>query len=1849
MSQDFRRVAIANRGHVAMRFIHSVREFNREHGTAVETVAMHTDPERDAPYVREADASVSLGASSFVDPHDGRRRSRYVDLARMRAALTSVGADAVWVGWGFVPEHIAFAELCAELGIAYIGPSPAVLRRLSDKIETRRLAAELGLATVPWSERALSSVEDAKAAAEALGYPVFVKAAMGGAGRTLGVAYEPMSLAALFERVRAEASRTLGDDRCLVERALPGTRLITAQVLADAHGTVWDVGLREGSVQRAFGKIVDEAPPVALPPSLERAARDGAVSLMRAAGFCGVGSVEFLADAAGERLWLLEVNPRLETAHDVMEATTGIDLVKHQLLVARGARLDGPAPAQNGHAMEVRLRAQDPDRGFAPAPGVIDAFRAPTGPGLRVEASVADGEEVPPGLSTLIAKLVAFGRNRVEALTRMERALRDCVVVVRGGATNKSDLLSLLTRDEVRAGPVDIDWLDALDESGALRATPHADVALIVAAIEQHDREFEESRAAFALSASRGSPVVPPEIGRRVELWHSGHTYRFHVARVDADRYTVEVDGRGLAVRYKRQGRFERRLDGLGSARRHIVASAHEFGHVVEVDGFAHTVYRDEGGVVRAPAPGIVQSIARAAGDVVEVGAPLAVLEAMKMEMTITAPFAGRVREVYAVGNVPVATGAPLLFLEGVKRESAHAMTPRVRFETSAAPSSRSDQERWLGALASLSRVVLGYDVDAAESRRLLAECASAAKSVAATDPEVIEAERALLARFESVATLFRRRPGAGDEGDGEAYSAEEYLITFLRTRDPSAGRLPAAFFDELRAALAHYGVDALTPSASLDAALYWICKSHQRADLQAAPAAQILDRWLARAEELAPRADVEIAALLERVVRATRGRQRALAELAQEASYRLFARPAYEQARARAFEDAAKDLDELARGPSPVRRAELARRLMESPYPLADTFAERFESASPALREQMLDVLAARYYRHRGITRLAPLPVEGFSAIAGEYRDGGEAARLVMAAVPVDALSTALRGLRERLAEGSTPSAIDVIGCAAGEARALTPSEISALLAESDLPASVRRVSFTLSAKGEARCHRMTFVRGGDGFAEEPLYRGLHPMVGERVRVSQLREFQVERLPSVDDVYLFRGVARANPRDERVFAFAEVRDLTPVLEADGRIQSFPHFERLFQETLAALRVVQSERPASRRLHWNRIEFDVWPVIELARGDLLRLCEKLSPATEGLGLEKVVLRGLLRDVRTGAVREREVHISKPTGMSVRVEERDASDEPIPPMSEYEQKVVRLRQRGVVYPHELVKMLTPSRDAAGAAFPPGDFRELDLDAGGRLAPVERAPGLNKANVIVGLIRSYTARYPEGVERVVVLGDGSRNLGALAEPECARIMAALDLAAERKIPLEWFALSSGARIAMESGTENMDWIAAVLRRLIEFTQAGGEVNVVVMGINVGAQPYWNAEATMLMHTRGVLIMMPGSAMVLTGKRALDYSGGLSAEDDLGIGGYDRIMGVNGQGQYVARDVSDACRILLAHYEHAYVHPGERFPRRVETTDPRDRDVCESPHGGALFDRVGDVFSDEKNPGRKKPFHIRRVMAAVIDQDRAHLERWQDMRDAEVAVVWDAHLGGFPVCVLGIESEPIKRQPPIPADGPEQWTGGTLFPQASKKVARAINAASDSRPVVILANLSGFDGSPESMRSLQLEFGAEIGRAVVNFRGPIVFCVVSRMHGGAYVVFSRTLNDNLEVAALEGTFASVIGGAPAAGVVFAGEVAARAQADARVKALEAEIAAASDADKRKLRARLQELVARVRAEKVGEMAEEFDREHSVQRALRVGSLHKIIPARTLRPYLIDALERGVARELARVGRDR
>ena len=326
-------------------------------------------------------------------------------------------------------------------------------------------------------------------------------------------------------------------------------------------------------------------------------------------------------------------------------------------------------------------------------------------------------------------------------------------------------------------------------------------------------------------------------------------------------------------------------------------------------------------------------------------------------------------------------------------------------------------------------------------------------------------------------------------------------------------------------------------------------------------------------------------------------------------------------------------------------------------------------------------------------------------------------------------------------------------------------------------------------------------------------------------------------------------------------------------------------------------------------------------------------------------------------------------------------------------------------------------------------------------------------------------------------------------------------------------------------------------------------------------------------MLMHTKGILVMTPDSAMVLTGKQSLDFSGGVSAEDNFGIGGYDRVMGPNGQAQYWAPNLAGARDVLMAHYDHTYVAPGERLPRQASTGDPADRDVSDYPHavaGQRLHHGRRDLLRrDEPGPqeavrhphgdARRCPTRTTRCWSAG-----------PGMADAETAVVQDAHLGGRPVCLIGIESQSVPRRGFPPTDGPDTYTAGTLFPRSSKKTARAINAASGNRPLVVLANLSGFDGSPESMRKLQLEYGAEIGRAIVNFDGPIVFCVISRYHGGAFVVFSKALNPNMTVLAVEGSFASVLGGAPGRrrGLRRRGRTPAP-PTDPRVRALQARVA--------------------------------------------------------------------------------
>jgi acetyl/propionyl-CoA carboxylase alpha subunit/acetyl-CoA carboxylase carboxyltransferase component len=1823
----FRRIAIVNRGEAAMRLVRAVREVG---GAA--TIALYTEPDRRSLFVREADEAVELGPSPLRTP--------YLDLGCLERALVDARADAAWVGWGFVAEEPRFAELCERLGIVFIGPPPGAMRQLGDKIAAKRLAEQIGLAVVPWSGGPVGSPDEAARHAARIGFPLMIKAAAGGGGRGMRVVREQAELGAALAGAQNEAAAAFGDPTVFLERLVSGGRHVEVQLIGDRHGTIWAVGVRDCTIQRRHQKVVEEAPSPALDAAEDRALREAAAALGRRAGYHGAGTVEFLFDPLRRAALLMEVNARLQVEHPVTEVTTGLDLVKLQLHVAGGGRLVGQPPAPRGHAIEVRLCAEDPDNGFAPAPGRIALFRLPSGPGIRVDAGVGEGDDVPPAFDSLIAKLIAHGGDRDEAVARLHRALAETAVVVEGGASNKAFLLALLDRPEVREAAVETGWLDALAAGGEHVRHAHGDVALLASAVEAYEAEFAVEQAQFLAAAARGRPRVAPEVGHTVTLRHRGVEYRFDVRCVGPGDYRIDTPDGRLDVHLERVGRFEHRLT-CPTSRFRVLCVARGLDYLLEVDGVPHRVSRDDGGVVRAPMPAIVLSIAVQPGMAVAAGDRLAVLESMKMELVVAAPCAGLVGAVLVTPNQHVIAGTPLVAL-WMAAPSEGAPGRPVRFGAGLMPEGPDGaRERWNRAREGVRHLLLGFDVDRAEARRLATLWDEAARALPPDDAALVDGEDAVLDTFADLQALFRRHR-ADDDPDR---AAEEYLFTYLRAPDAAGAGLPDTFLTRLRRVLARYGVTGLDRTPALDAALLRIARAHERADEQLPIVLGALDRRLAARGVLAARLADDFRARLDRLVAAGHGRFQALADLARECQYRYFDEPLFERARAAVYDEAEATVTRLAGLATPAERAPLITRLVDCPQPLVGLFLGRIAAADPATLRVMLEVLTRRYYRIRALEEVrCPIDADPPYATA-EYTHEGRRIHVVTTFAAWPMLAEALARLRGPIAR--VPADHDVVvDCyvtrtVEGSAPDETARALLTTLAATGLPRMVRRIVFAVadaaSGRGMGGMEHFTFRPTAGAWAEDRRFRGLHPMMGKRMHLWRLEQFDIERLPTVEDVYLFRGVARDNRKDERLFAMVEVRDLTPVCDEHGAVVRLPHLERMLLEALAAIRVVQARRPAGERLQWNRVLLYVWPPLDIQREELNGIIRRLAPATQGLGLEQVLVRARLRDPAGGEFRDGVIRIST-AGDELVITVGESPTRSLEPLAEYEQKVVSLRRRGLTYPYELVRLLAPGHAGDAAGIPPGEFIEHDLDSTGVLAPVDRPRGQNRANVVVGVVRSITPEIPEGMTRVILLGDPSREMGSLAEAECRRINAALDLAERMGVPLEWFALSAGAKISMESGTENMDWIARVLRRLIEFTQAGGEVNVVVCGINVGAQPYWNAEATMLMHTRGILVMVPDGAMVLTGKQALEYSGGVSAEDNLGIGGYDRIMGPNGQAQYHAADLADACRILLRYYSHTYVVPGERYPRRAATTDPFDRDICPVAHAGA-FATVGDVFADATNPGRKLPFDIRTVMGAVVDRDHPPLERWHDMRDAEIAVVWDARLGGHAVCLLGFESHPLPRLGFVPADGPEHWTAGTLFPRGSKKVARAVNAASGNRPLVVLANLSGFDGSPESMRAWQLEYGAEIGRAVVNFRGPIVFVVISRYHGGAFVVFSKTLNERIEAAAVEGSHASVIGGAPAAAVVFAREVDTRTRQDERVHELEQALAAAAGEQKPRLRAQLAELVASVRAEKLGEVAEEFDRVHSVERALRMGSIDHIIPAVRLRPYVIDAVERGMA----------
>ncbi len=469
-----KRVLIANRGEIAVRVLRTLRDLG------LTSIAVYSDPDRTALHVLLADEAYRLGP--------GTARESYLDIARVIAVAKQARADAVHPGYGFLSENAEFAQACADAGLTFIGPPAPVIASLGNKLAAREIARTAGAPLVPGSGGPVATADEAARAAGGVGYPLMLKAAAGGGGKGMRVVRAEAELASALELTRGEARAAFGDDSVYLERFVERPRHVEAQILADAHGNVVFLGERDCSIQRRHQKVVEETPSPIFTPTIRARFAEAAIAIAKTAGYVNAGTVEFIVDPAGE-FYFLEVNTRLQVEHPVTEMVTGLDLVAEQVKIADGQRLSLPAAAltPRGASIQARLYAEDPMRNFMPSAGVIRRLRLPQGPGVRADAGVYQGFRVPVEYDPLVAKIVSWGEDRMQALTRMRRALEE--TVVEGVASNVSFHRWLFAQPAFILGDVHTGFLAESYHPAALQPTTEAEnVALLAASLHAYGR-----------------------------------------------------------------------------------------------------------------------------------------------------------------------------------------------------------------------------------------------------------------------------------------------------------------------------------------------------------------------------------------------------------------------------------------------------------------------------------------------------------------------------------------------------------------------------------------------------------------------------------------------------------------------------------------------------------------------------------------------------------------------------------------------------------------------------------------------------------------------------------------------------------------------------------------------------------------------------------------------------------------------------------------------------------------------------------------------------------------------------------------------------------------------------------------------------------------------------------------------------------------------------------------------------------------------------------------------------------------------------------------------------------------
>ncbi|WP_097867129.1 acetyl-CoA carboxylase biotin carboxylase subunit [Streptomyces sp. rh34] len=630
----FDTVLVANRGEIAVRVIRTLRE------QGVRSVAVFSDADADARHVREADTAVRIGPPPASES--------YLNVAALLEAARRTGAQAVHPGYGFLAENAGFAQACADAGLVFIGPPASAISLMGDKIRAKETVAAAGVPVVPGSSGSGLTDAQLEEAAREIGVPVLLKPSAGGGGKGMRLVRDAAVLAEEIAAARREARASFGDDTLLVERWIDRPRHIEIQVLADAHGNVIHLGERECSLQRRHQKIIEEAPSVFLDEETRAAMGEAAVQAARSCGYAGAGTVEFIVpgdDPAS--YYFMEMNTRLQVEHPVTELITGLDLVEWQLRVASGERL--PYAQEDitltGWAIEARVCAEDPSRGFLPSGGTVLALREPQGGGVRTDSGLSEGVPVGSLYDPMLSKVIAYGPDRASALRKLRAALADTVIL--GVPTNAGFLRRLLAHPDVVSGDLDT----GLVEREAEGLVPDGVPDEVYAAAAAVRREALAPRpdaggwtdpfsvpSGWRTGGVRAPLLFPLRVGGAEPVTRSAPAS----ATVTHDRVTVELDGT--------VGHFHRSGDWLGRDGDTWHVQDHD-----PVEASLSGAGRSGADTLAAPMPGTVTVVKVAVGDEVEAGQSLLVVEAMKMEHVISAPHAGTVTELDVTAGATVA------------------------------------------------------------------------------------------------------------------------------------------------------------------------------------------------------------------------------------------------------------------------------------------------------------------------------------------------------------------------------------------------------------------------------------------------------------------------------------------------------------------------------------------------------------------------------------------------------------------------------------------------------------------------------------------------------------------------------------------------------------------------------------------------------------------------------------------------------------------------------------------------------------------------------------------------------------------------------------------------------------------------------------------------------------------------------------------------------------------------------------------------------------------------------------------------------------------------------------------